>query len=115
MEGTPKDGAQPYAPRAPDPGSSEPELLELCQEGRFSLGGRGLYPHQWENLDRAATEFQGRSEPRGLVIADAPGLGKTVSALAVSALGKALSGRRCVLITVPVVGGGSAPLNPRPR
>jgi hypothetical protein len=70
---------------------------------RASLDGgyRGdpLYPHQRENLVRFRRELVGG---HGLLVADAPGLGKTLTAIACLCARRCdVGGRRCAFVVVP--------------
>ena len=106
---TPPIAMEPSAPPPPAPrppaGEVETRIMETAALGGLSPAAE-LYDHQYENVVRFAREhtlgLRDRREPYGIIVADAPGLGKTLSALAMAAAARALSGLPWVLICAPV-------------
>ena len=98
---------QPQQSAVPRPplGETELSIMALAQEGGL-LEGAELYDHQYENVERFVKEHRHgskqRGAPYGIIVADAPGLGKTLSALKMACLARALSGQPWVLIAAPV-------------
>ena len=92
--------APPREPTSPE----EREAATLAASQGFTGGGKLLYPHQHENVVRFMRELRTRDDGgarHGLLVADVPGLGKTMTALVAAAVARAETGRTAVVVVMP--------------